>query len=131
MILPILNMDVTPFVQFLVFVAYIGLIFGLSVELIGRNPLNMLRVRDKEEGSAINAEGSVITSEDSAITSEGSAIRNENSVKESENSEGNTCLADWGEIFFSVIEWHWDTVFFEVATHIQCIRRPNILFASF
>ena len=49
MILPILNMDVTPFVQFLVFVAYIGLIFGLSVELIGRNPLNMLRVRDKED----------------------------------------------------------------------------------
>ena len=93
MILPILNMDVTPFVQFLVFVAYIGLIFGLSVELIGRNPLNMLRVRDKEEGSAINAEGSVITSEDS-ITSEGSAIKNENSVKEIENSEGKTCLAD-------------------------------------
>ena len=93
MILPILNMDVTPFVQFLVFVAYIGLIFGLSVELIGRNPLNMLRVRDKEEGSAINAEGSVITSEDS-ITSEGSAITNENSVKEIENSEGKTCLAD-------------------------------------
>ena len=73
MILPILNMDVTPFVQFLVFVAYIGLIFGLSVELIGRNPLNMLRVRDKEEGSAMNAEG---------------------------------------------------------ATRIQCIRKPNILFAS-
>ena len=93
MILPILNMDVTPFVQFLVFDAYIGLIFGLSVELIGRNPLNMLRVRDKEEGSAINAEGSVITSEDS-ITSDGSAIKNENSVKEIENSEGKTCLAD-------------------------------------
>ena len=86
-------MDVTPFVQFLVFVAYIGLIFGLSVELIGRNPLNMLRVGNKEEGSAINAEGSVITSEDS-ITSEGSAIKNENSVKEIENSEGKTCLAD-------------------------------------
>ena len=77
MILPILNMDVTPFVQFLVFVAYIGLIFGLSVELIGRNPLNMLRIRDKEEGSAMNAEDSVITSEDSAITSEGSALKNE------------------------------------------------------
>ena len=87
MILPILNMDVTPFVQFLVFVAYIGLIFGLSVELIGRNPLNMLRVRDKEEGSAINAGGSVITSEDSAL-------KNENSLKENENSEGNTCLSD-------------------------------------
>ena len=85
MILPILNMDVTPFVQFLVFVAYIGLIFGLSVELIGRNPLNMLRVRDKEEGSAINAEGSVITSEDSAIISEGSVIKNDDSVKENEN----------------------------------------------
>ena len=80
-------MDVTPFVQFLVFVAYIGLIFGLSVELIGRNPLNMLRVRDKEEGSAINAGGSVITSEDSAL-------KNENSLKENENSEGNTCLSD-------------------------------------
>ena len=93
MILPILNMDVTPFVQFLVFVAYIGLIFGLSVELIGRNPLNMLR-RDKEEGSAINAEGSVVTNEDSAITSEGSSIKNEDSVKENENSEGNTCLSD-------------------------------------
>ena len=87
MILPILNMDVTPFVQFLVFVAYIGLIFGLSVELIGRNPLNMLRVRDKEEGSAINAGGSVITSKDSAL-------KNENSLKENENSEGNTCLSD-------------------------------------
>ena len=62
----------------------------------------------------MNAEGSVITSEDSAITSEGSAIKNENSVKEIENSEGNTCLADWGEIVFSVIEWHWDTIFFEV-----------------
>ena len=70
------------------------LIFGLSVELIGRNPLNMLKIRDKEEGSAMTAEGSVITSEDSAITSEGSAIKNENSVKERENSEGNTCLAD-------------------------------------
>ena len=96
MILPILNMDVTPFVQFLVFVAYIGLIFGLSVELIGRNPLNMLSVRDKEEGSAINAEGSVITSEDSAkiLLLRGSALKNENSVKENENSEGNTCLSD-------------------------------------
>ena len=79
----------------------------------------------------MNAEGSVITSEDSAITSECSALKNDNSVKERENSEGNICLADWGEIVFSVIEWHWDTVFFEVATHIQCIRRPNILFASF
>ena len=70
------------------------LIFGLSVELIGRNPLNMLRIRDKEEGSAMNAEGSVITSEDSAITSEGSAIKNENSVKEREKSEGKPGLAD-------------------------------------
>ena len=67
-------MDVTPFLQCLIFFC---LIFGLSVELIGRNPLNMLRIRDKEEGSAMNAEGSVITSEDSAITSEGSAIKNE------------------------------------------------------
>ena len=70
------------------------LIFGLSVELIGRNPLNMLKIRDKEKGSAMNAECSVITSEDSAITNEGSAIKNENSVKERENSEGKTCLAD-------------------------------------
>ena len=80
----------------------------------------MLRVRDKEEGSAINAEGSVITSEDSAITSEGSALKKDDYVKESENSEGNTCLsarlADWGEIVFLVIDWHWDTVFFEEAT---------------
>ena len=66
----------------------------------------------------MNAEGSVISSEDSAITSEGSAIKNENSVKERENSEGKTCLADWSEIVFLVIEWHWDTVFFEEATHI-------------
>ena len=43
MILPLFNMDVTLFVQLLVFVAYIGLIFRLSVELIGRNSLNMLR----------------------------------------------------------------------------------------
>ena len=93
MILPILNMDVTPFVQFLVFVAYIGLIFGLSVELIGRNPLNMLRVRDKEKGSAMTAECSVITSEDSAITSEGSALKKDDYVKERENSEGYTCLS--------------------------------------
>ena len=87
-------MDVTPFVQFLVFVAYIGLIFGPSVEPIGRNPLKMLRIRDKEQGSAMTAEGSVITSEASAITSEGFAIKNEDSVKERENSEGNTCLSD-------------------------------------
>ena len=53
------------------------LIFGLSVELIGRNPSNMLRISEKEEGPTMNAEGSVITSEDSAITSEGSAIKNE------------------------------------------------------
>ena len=61
------------------------LIFGLSVELIGRNPSNMLRIRDKEEGSAINVEGSAITSEDPAITSEGSAIKKDDYVKESEN----------------------------------------------
>ena len=78
----------------------------------------MLKIRDKEEGSAMTAEGSVITSEDSAIMSEGSAIKNENSVKERENSEGKTCLADWGEIVFLVIEWHCDTVFYEEATHI-------------
>ena len=84
-------MDVTPFLQCLIFFC---LIFGLSVELIGRNPLKRLRVGDKEEGSAINAEGSVITSEGSAITSEGSALKNDDSVKERENSEGNECLAD-------------------------------------
>ena len=83
-------MDVTPFLQCLIFFC---LIFGLSVELIGRNPLNMLRIRDKEEGSAMNAEGSVITSEDSAITSEGSALKKDDYVKERENSEGNTCLS--------------------------------------
>ena len=80
-ILPILNMDVTPFVVSGLFC----LIFGLSVELIGRNPLNMLRISEKEEGSAMKAEGSVITSEDPAITSEGSALKNDDSVKESEN----------------------------------------------
>lgn len=42
MILPIVNMDVTPLVQFLVFVSYIGLVYGLSVELIGSNPLRMV-----------------------------------------------------------------------------------------
>lgn len=42
MILPIINMDVTPLVQFLVFVSYIGLVYGLSVELIGTNPLRMM-----------------------------------------------------------------------------------------
>ena len=94
MILPILNMDVTPFVQFLVFVAYIGLIFGLSVELIGRNPLNMLRKSNKEEGSTINAEDSVVTKDDSAVVSEGSAIKNEDSVTESEIPEGNSSLAN-------------------------------------
>ena len=74
-------MDVTPFVVSGLFC----LIFGLSVELIGRNPLNMLRISEKEEGSAMKAEGSVITSEDPAITSEGSALKNDDSVKESEN----------------------------------------------
>ena len=69
------------------------LIFGLSVELIGRNPSNMLRISEKEEGPAMNAEGSVITSEDSAITSEGSALKKDDYVKERENSEGNTCLS--------------------------------------
>lgn len=42
MILPIVNMDITPLVQFLIFVSYIGLVFGLSVELIGSNPLRMI-----------------------------------------------------------------------------------------
>ena len=42
MILPVVNMDVTPLVQFLVFVSYLGLVYGLSAELIGGNPLRML-----------------------------------------------------------------------------------------
>ena len=42
MILPIVNMDITPLVQFVIFVSYIGLVFGLSVELIGSNPLRMI-----------------------------------------------------------------------------------------
>lgn len=42
MILPIVNMDVTPLIQFLVFVSYLGLVYGLSAELIGGNPLRML-----------------------------------------------------------------------------------------
>ena len=47
MILPVVNMDVTPLVQFLVFVSYLGLVYGLSAELIGGNPLRMLwRGRD-------------------------------------------------------------------------------------
>ena len=52
-------MDVTPFVVSGLFC----LIFGLSVELIGRNPLNMLRIRDKEEGSALKNDDSVKESE--------------------------------------------------------------------
>jgi len=42
MILPVVNMDITPLIQFLVFVAYLGLVYGLSAELIGGNPLRML-----------------------------------------------------------------------------------------
>lgn len=42
MILPVVNMDVTPMIQFLVFVSYLGLVYGLSVELIGSNPLRMM-----------------------------------------------------------------------------------------
>ena len=91
-ILPILNIDMAPFVQFLVFAAYIGLSFGLSVELIGRNSLNMLRKSDKEGGSAVNAEDSVITRDYSAIASEGSTIKNKDSVTESEFPEGNSGL---------------------------------------
>ena len=43
MILPIINMDITPLVQFLVVVSYFGLIFGLSVEIIGGNPFQMMK----------------------------------------------------------------------------------------
>ena len=42
MILPVVNMDVTPLIQFLVFVSYLGLVYGLSVELIEGNPLRMM-----------------------------------------------------------------------------------------
>ena len=38
MIIPIINMDATPLVQFLVFISYIGLVYMLSVELIGYHP---------------------------------------------------------------------------------------------
>ena len=41
MILPVVNMDVTLLIQFLVFVSYLGLVYGLSVELIEGNPLRM------------------------------------------------------------------------------------------
>ena len=50
MILPVVNMDVTPLVQFLVFVSYLGLVYGLSAELIGGNPLRMLW-RDRDSGN--------------------------------------------------------------------------------
>jgi len=42
MILPVVNVDVTPLIQFLVFVSYLALVYGLSAELIGGNPLRML-----------------------------------------------------------------------------------------
>ena len=42
MILPIINMDITPLVQCLIIVSYIGLVFGLSVELFGGNPLHII-----------------------------------------------------------------------------------------
>lgn len=43
MILPVFNMDVTPLIQFLVFVSYLGLVYGLSVELIGGHPFRMIK----------------------------------------------------------------------------------------
>ena len=43
MIIPIVNMDVTPLVQLLVFVSYIGLVYGLSVEILGYHPFQMMK----------------------------------------------------------------------------------------
>lgn len=36
-------MDVTPLVQLLVFVSYIGLVYGLSVEILGYHPFQMMK----------------------------------------------------------------------------------------
>ena len=35
MIIPVLNMDVTPAVQLMIVISYIALVYGLSVEIIG------------------------------------------------------------------------------------------------
>ena len=38
MIIPVLNMDVTPAVQLMITISYIALVYGLSVEIIGDHP---------------------------------------------------------------------------------------------
>lgn len=38
MIIPVLNMDVTPAVQLMIVISYIALVYGLSVEIIGGHP---------------------------------------------------------------------------------------------
>ena len=38
MIIPVLNMDVTPAVQLMIVISYIALVYGLSVEIIGYHP---------------------------------------------------------------------------------------------
>ena len=43
MIIPVVNMDATPLIQFLVFIAYIGLVYGLSVEIIGYHPFRIMK----------------------------------------------------------------------------------------
>ena len=49
MIIPIINMDVTPLVQFLIFISYIGLVYMLSVELIGYHPFCITKKTVKAE----------------------------------------------------------------------------------
>lgn len=43
MIIPVVNVDITSLVQFLVFVSYMGLVYGLSVEIIGYHPFRMIK----------------------------------------------------------------------------------------
>ena len=43
MIIPVVNMDATPLIQFLVFIAYIGLVYGLFVEIIGYHPFRIMK----------------------------------------------------------------------------------------
>ena len=38
MIIPVLNMDVTPAAQLMIAISYIALVYGLSVEIIGDHP---------------------------------------------------------------------------------------------
>lgn len=43
MIIPVVNMDITPLVQFLIAVSYVGLVYMLSVELIGHHPFRVTK----------------------------------------------------------------------------------------